>query len=189
MDIDQSRMPPGPTRVEELAVQLDAVGGAEQHLLRRDEALGRRDRSQWRLASVEQDGMGRARHIGRDRRHRFAGERREEQHVAAAEPRRLAALQRTTEDMRVTVGVDRVEERVARAIQQEGLDLEGAAGERAGLSAARRIERVDVQPAATFPGKEDEVAPAPEEVAAARPVIAPARSGWGRPERARIAGL
>src|SRR4051812_24319696 len=118
--------------------------------------------------------MGRARHVGRDSRHRFAGNGREEQHVAAAEPLRLAALQRTAEDMRVFVAVDGVEERVARAIEQEGLDLEGATGERAGLSAARRVERVDVQPAALFPGKEDEVAPAPEEVAAARSVIAPA---------------
>ena len=42
-----------------------------------------------------------------------------------------------------------------------------------------------MQPAAPFPGKEDEAAPGPEEVAAARPVIAPARPRRRGPEGAR----
>ena len=72
VDEDQRRARPGPAAAEQLAVDLDAVGGAEDDRLRRDEA--RRDRrpsaERGRSASPSRIGWAGRGHAGRDRRQR-----------------------------------------------------------------------------------------------------------------------
>jgi hypothetical protein len=189
MDVDDRRAPAAAAaRAEELAADLDARRRRGRSRLGRSEAARRRrlPSGDGRPPSSTDTRAGDAR---RDRRHGVASDRRGRSacprrrgRVRPPAPERARARSAGCRCRRI----GRVEKRRPPGPEQEGLDLDRPRVQRPRLAAARRVERVDVEPAAPLPGKRIG-RPAPEEVAAARAGIAPALAARRRPERPRTA--
>ncbi len=176
MDMDQRRMLARAAGVEQRGMDHHAVRGGEGDRLRRDEVGHRRRRAERRLGRAYRDDMRGMRRIGDERGERGAAKRRRVDEVCAAgQPLGLAAAERAAPQMtRVEiVGIGGIDDRATVGAEQVALDLEIARCQVARL-AALRIDRPGVNPATALRREDQLVVGAPEQVAAARAVIAAA---------------